>query len=119
MNRIIITSIVVLIVVVLLGVYVYNFKVGKNIVESRPVQRGAGHVMIYSDCYYKGIPRLIQSGYYKIASFGDMPPIMSIDVPKGMIFTMLLRDGRVININHDIPCMRFTRYQIVSIRVWS
>ena len=101
MNWVIIASII---AILLLVCILYFWKNGGE--TEKPLQRGAGYVRMFSLCNYKGTVRYIAPGYYKISYFGNLAPIMSVDVPQGMVFTMVLTNGQVVNITRDVPCMR-------------
>ena len=75
------------------------------------------YVTLFTSCNYKGTATKLVPGYYRISQLGNMGSIMSIQVPRGLLFTMILTNGQTVTIPTSVPCVIYTRFKIATITV--
>jgi hypothetical protein len=74
-------------------------------------------VTLFSQCNYTGTSVPVTLGFHKIAEFGELAPIMSIQVPPGLSVTLMKNGGSVLIFTTSEPCVYYTRFMITSINV--
>jgi len=100
----------------LIGIVVITLYLRKRY-NIHQVSSTAPTVTLFSQCNYIGTRVPVALGFHKIAEFGSLDPIMSIQVPSGLSVTLMKNGGGVLIFTTSVPCVYYTRFMITSINV--